>query len=911
MPSTRTNRQRFLLAAAGSAALLLGSSPANAQSGLTQVIVTTGQTVPGGNGRIGGINGLTLNDAGQVAFFALLTATSGLNDDSGIFLGSGGTVTQIARRGQTVPGGNGTYSVFAPPAINEAGQVAFFVLLTGSTGGATDNEGIFLGSGGTVTQIAREGQTVPGGNGTYGNMTTDPAFNDAGQVAFVSTLTGTSGGNTDNDGLFRGEGGTVTQIARKGQTVPGGNGSYLDFFRHSLNDAGQVVFIAPLTGTSGGTTDNQGIFRGSGGTVTQIARKGQTVPGGNGTYSSFLTSSVLNDAGQVAFLAPLTGTSGGSADNSGLFLGSGGTVAQIAREGQTVPGGNGTYLIFEDLVLNDAGQVAFSAVLTGTSGGNTDNEGIFRGSGGTVTQIARKGQTVPGGNGTYSSFINSTALNDAGLVAFNAFLTGTSGGSADNEAIYLSDGIDTVQAARRGDTLAGAVVVDVISQFNLNSGTSGRESLNGFGQVVYIAARTLAGSVIATFTPDLRYRSVLSGSFDTGSNWTLSLAPGDPHDVTIAPAGSLTVTKSSGTTDVRRLHVGGGTGIATLTLSQGGQINVAEGLTVLPTGVLTGDGVVGGSVTNNGEIRAQNLTITGVLTNNGDILGSASTANRISAQLNNLAAGEIRVAAAQSLRLTGPSHTNAGRVEVLGGSFEVAGAFTNAVSTGLITGRDAVLRFNSGLSNFGGVSLSSGFNDVTGDINNRAGSTLTVTGGAHATFYDDVIQNGTLRVTRAGTTTSVAVFLGSFSGAGGATGGGDVFLEGDLRPGNSPAFVTFGVNLTLSPSTTTLIEIAGTADNTYDRVSVSGVFQLDGTLDVQFIGGFLPAGGAPASFRILEAAALVGDFDQILLPTAGDRQWFLQRTATTLTVSSFVVIPEPASAAPLLAALPFLSRRRR
>lgn len=62
-------------------------------------------------------------------------------------------------------------------------------------------------------------------------------------------------------------------------------------------------------------------------------------------------------------------------------------------------------------------------------------------------------------------------------------------------------------------------------------------------------------------------------------------------------------------------------------------------------------------------------------------------------------------------------------------------------------------------------------------------ATLTGTsGGAHATFFDDVTQNGVMQVSAVGNTSSTAVILGAFSGSGGFVGGGDVFALGDRRP---------------------------------------------------------------------------------------------------------------------------------
>jgi len=87
----------------------------------------------------------------------------------------------------------------------------------------------------------------------------------------------------------------------------------------------------------------------------------------------------LNDAGQAAFIAPLTNTLGGATDDNGLFfydpsLG----LIQVVREGDAMLGSTVTELAFnngaggrgeERSGLNNAGQVAYSFELAdGTEG---------------------------------------------------------------------------------------------------------------------------------------------------------------------------------------------------------------------------------------------------------------------------------------------------------------------------------------------------------------------------------------------------------------------------------------------------------------------------------------------------------------------------------------------------------------
>ena len=127
----------------------------------------------------------------------------------------------------------------------------------------------------------------------------------------------------------------------------------------------------------------------------------------------------FNDQLETAFTAGLTGTSGGSEDSHGIFLSSGGQLSQIARSGQAVPGGKERLrrTSIASRELNNSGTVAFSASMNGTTGGASDDEGIYRFSGGSLSQVARRGQIAPDGNGTFGSMFGPV-LNDSGEIAF-------------------------------------------------------------------------------------------------------------------------------------------------------------------------------------------------------------------------------------------------------------------------------------------------------------------------------------------------------------------------------------------------------------------------------------------------------------------------------------------------------------
>lgn len=468
-------------AALGAAVLALAPHVSFAAP-VTEVIAVGGDPAPDADGSFYLFSNPSLNDAGHVAFLAFLTDTSeGSSDHGRIYRGDAATLVEVLRKGQDAPDGNGSFSEFNAPALNETGQAAFFGVLSGTSGGTNDDRGIFRGDGATLVSLAREGQAAPDGNGSFSGFSTFPAFNDAGQAAFRGGLRDTSGGGEETSGIFRGDGTTLAQVARGDQPAPDGNGNFYSFDFPTLNNAGQVAFRGVLDNTSGGASDTAGLFRGDGETLVQIARAGQSVPGGNGTFIDFVVPS-LNDSGQAAFVADIASD---GTDDHGIFRGDGAALVQIARQGQAVPDGNGTFSFLFAPALNNEGQAVFSANLAETTGGSSDSRGIFRGDGLTLEQLARAGQASPDGNGSFTGFLD-LAVNDAGQAAFLGLLTGTSGGTSDDSGIFFyDDGLGLLSVVREGDELLGSTITDLLFEDSVGTGGDERGGLNELGQVAY------------------------------------------------------------------------------------------------------------------------------------------------------------------------------------------------------------------------------------------------------------------------------------------------------------------------------------------------------------------------------------------------------------------------------------------
>ncbi|MAE60152.1 MAG: hypothetical protein CMJ49_02220 [Planctomycetaceae bacterium] len=859
------------------------------------IIAQEGDAAPDGNGTFSAFtsNSAVLNDAGQVGFEGFFIGTSGGSlDNGGIFRGDGVTLTQIARKAAAPPGGNGTFSGFDNPAINDAGQLAFEGFLTGTSGGSLDDGGIYRGSGGSLIQIAREGAAPPEGNGTFSSSAFyTPIFNDLGQIAFRANLTGTSGGSLDDHGVYVYTSGVLTRIARDGDPAHDGDGVFgLSGIQSNpaINNLGQVTFAADYSGNSGGTGEDGIVLRGTNSSdLIEIAREGDSTPGGNGTLGGSFTGTGINDFGRVTFRSSLIqGSSGGTLDDDGVFTSTGGTLTEILREGEPTPDGNGVFSSITASVfpINNSNRVGIRNSLRDTIGGSSDNSGYFSSSGGSITQIAREGQSAPDGNGVFGHISSNMALNNLNHVAFVEDLTGTSGGAADNLGVFISDGVEIVRVVREGQALAGSTVSSVGFAAGVDEERSG---LNDFGQVAFYASLVNGNSLIGLWTPDLHWREDGSGFWSTDGNWTLGIEPDPLYDTFIDPNGSATVTGNI-TDTVKSLTVGStGTGLGTLDMTSGdvhslgditinaaGKIEVGTGRmlsgnTLTNRGILTGDGIVDATLDNRlgGEVRVEGgdtLHFVDAGTTHGNVEGTVEVIG-----------GEIEFDGAL---------TNSSEFNVIGGTARFAGVFANVNSVGSLTGRDALLRFDGGLSNFGGIGFTTGISDVFGDITNGPTGNIVISGASTATFYDDLFNDGNITTS----TGSTSVFFGSVSGGGNFPGGGTTFFECDLAPGASPATVSFGGDVVLGPFSKTLIELGCTAPGSeHDQLDVTGDLSAGGTLNVVLIdaGGGVHDPQAGNIFDIFNFSSFTGDFSTINLPSlAGsnpDLRWHLNKLKTT------------------------------
>ena len=352
-------------------------------------------------------------------------------------------------------------------------------------------------------------------------------------------------------------------------------------------------------------------------------------------------------------------------------------------------------------------------------------------------------------------------------------------------------------------------------------------------------------------------------------------------------SGAATVTGDDSRWLISDLLIVGGDGSATLDILDGGRVSVGSGGTTsiglgglvrisgeysrfefgqttmseLQHVVGTG-GSLAGVVENSGYTAASDFTTSissGVnldevrLVNSGTIYGDAA----IRFGLENTASGEVETSAGDRMRFAGSGNTNAGEINNFGGQIRFDQYLTNQYG-GMVAGRGQFIA-DGGWSNSGVMAFSGGFADIVGDVYNQEGATIVTSGNGTTTFYDDFAQeNGGSVRTSAGSST---VFFGEVSGGGAFVGDGTVFLEGDLRPGNSPGTMSFGGDLVLSSSASTMIELGGLGLADFDRLLIGGdLFLGDSSLEVALWDGFELGNGMQFLFADVEGD-LFGQFD--------------------------------------------------
>lgn len=434
----------------GTVILLVTSARGEAQLFSYEKIALTGEpaTAIGPGVSFERFFSIVLNDSGQVAFQALF-AGSGVDstNQSAIFLQSHGQQTLIARNGDAAPGGDAFFTGLSRPILNDAGQLLFRASLDGPTVTSQNNSGVVFSSGSALEMVAREGDDVPGmgPNIRIAEPNIDSlVLNASGRSAFWASFIGNV--NPINHAIFDDSGAGLGLVLHSGQTAPVGEpGVELRnaFTAFAINDSGQLVFKSELQGTGVGLSNDSVLLFSEGDSLNLAVREGAPVSNAPGLNLGNVGTPTINNAGDVAFWAGLTGSAADPASSSAIFALSSDGLNLIAREGDQAPGLPAGVVLTRkigDPVLSDAGSLAFYTELAGPGLSLQNDSGLFTYSDGELNLLAREGDQAPGlpAGVKYRSFGPFT-LNGPGRVLFGGLLTGAGVSSTNDSAVFATD----------------------------------------------------------------------------------------------------------------------------------------------------------------------------------------------------------------------------------------------------------------------------------------------------------------------------------------------------------------------------------------------------------------------------------------------------------------------------------------
>jgi hypothetical protein len=483
---------------------------------------------------------------------------------------------EVAAQGDLAPGISlyAKFLGFGTPAINYSSSKvpssdhwAFQALVSGSGITKLNNSGIWLYGGIQNPLLAHTGDAAPGG-GVFATLR-NPVLNNNDEVAFLGTVAGAGVAPKTSQGIWATTSGSLHLVARTQITPLDGQGAVAASFQQVvLPDHNGVVFLANLVNGVGGTVaaTNQGIWVENNGHLTKLIRKGDPLIGGtvgsislfgsplvpavggqsrnfdsqgnlsfkviftNGTQAVYVLSGtntftpvlatgtlgaglfaaptkilslgnpILNEAGNTAFLAFVSGTAKGSVV-AGSILAETGSFSQmgvVAVGGGLAPNANGvlgltgSFATLSDPVFNGKDQVAFIGKLkTGGLVTGANAQGIWTNTSGQLALAARAGSPAPDcPAGTNFQLFTQLALPEEGGVVFTANLNGAGVKSATNQGIWAADNAGSLHlVARKGDVLVingSPKVVASISIFGSTQGTAGQtRSFNAMGDLIY------------------------------------------------------------------------------------------------------------------------------------------------------------------------------------------------------------------------------------------------------------------------------------------------------------------------------------------------------------------------------------------------------------------------------------------
>lgn len=405
---------------------------------------------------------LSVTADGKLAFSAQLISGGGgvtAANNTGVWSEGAGNLALVAREADALAraASGVSFATSIAPAINRSGQISFRAPIV--AGGS----GIWKQFNGALPAVVLTGDPAPGTEAgvTFSGFSNISQYSGTGAVAFRGLVAGPGITVENQSGIWAERSDALTLIARRGnQATPGL--TFHNIGEPTVNLRGQTAFLAAIVGAGVNATNNDAVWAEKDNVLAMVARAGNAAPGlGAGFAFDTFGEPLLNGDSDVAFTATLQGGSVTTANNGGVWARQKGALKLVAARAAVAPEGpaGAIFDAFDNISLNSAGQVAFSATLVGDGVTDANNRGIWAQTlGGALKLVVREGQTLeiaPGTTRTVASLAMApggtpedgfgNSFNNRGLLAFAAtFTDGTSG-------VFVSDAVKSATGDFDGD----------------------------------------------------------------------------------------------------------------------------------------------------------------------------------------------------------------------------------------------------------------------------------------------------------------------------------------------------------------------------------------------------------------------------------------------------------------------------
>ncbi len=313
--------------------------------------------------------------------------------------------TKVVDTSTAVPGGSGTFSSFGSEISIDNGNIAF------RANDSASNDGVYARIGENLSVIANTNTVIP--NSAFNGGAPGRTYRDFGSPSISGNdvaFWGLTPTNPVQQGIYKGNAGTVNVVADGTTAIPGGSGTFV-----TLNPSnglpllvnGDTAFVGwDATFAPGG---QMGVYTSIGGSLNLIANVDTPIPGGTGNFGfpgpagggTVAFSSAAFDGQNVVFLGRGTG-------QEGIYTNTSGSLTAVADKNTLIPGGSGFFTNLSSRATIDGGMVAFS-------GSGSFGRGIYKSTGGALEVVADLTTVIPDLNKAFANF-NSPVIDGSNIM---------------------------------------------------------------------------------------------------------------------------------------------------------------------------------------------------------------------------------------------------------------------------------------------------------------------------------------------------------------------------------------------------------------------------------------------------------------------------------------------------------------